>query len=79
MFSGFNSKTAKSRASQVKTSPLFRYDDGCFERGHHFPPRNQHLTRKKESKIMAPLTLNSTIKLLSGYEIPRLGFGVYQT
>ena len=28
---------------------------------------------------MAPLTLNSTIKLPSGHEIPRLGFGVRQT
>ncbi|KAK4151548.1 NADP-dependent oxidoreductase domain-containing protein [Chaetomidium leptoderma] len=28
---------------------------------------------------MAPLTINSTAKLLSGYEMPRLGFGVYQT
>ncbi|KAI1085395.1 aldo-keto reductase [Whalleya microplaca] len=28
---------------------------------------------------MATLNLNSTIKLNSGYEIPRLGFGVYQT
>ncbi len=25
---------------------------------------------------MAPLTINSTIKLPSGYDIPRLGFGV---
>jgi len=25
------------------------------------------------------LTINSTVKLNSGYELPRLGFGVYQT
>ncbi len=28
---------------------------------------------------MAKLDINSKIKLNSGYEIPRLGFGVYQT
>ncbi|KAM7194468.1 NADP-dependent oxidoreductase domain containing protein [Naviculisporaceae sp. PSN 640] len=28
---------------------------------------------------MAPLTINSTFKLNSGYEMPLLGFGVYQT
>ncbi|KAK4208308.1 NADP-dependent oxidoreductase domain-containing protein [Rhypophila decipiens] len=28
---------------------------------------------------MAPLTINSTVKLNSGYEMPLLGFGVYQT
>ncbi|KAL2126983.1 hypothetical protein VTI74DRAFT_11533 [Chaetomium olivicolor] len=28
---------------------------------------------------MAPLSINSTIKLPSGHEIPQLGFGVYQT
>lgn len=25
---------------------------------------------------MAPLTINSTLKLRSGYDIPQLGFGV---
>lgn len=25
---------------------------------------------------MAPLTINSTVKLASGHEMPRLGFGV---
>ncbi|KAH6976281.1 NADP-dependent oxidoreductase domain-containing protein [Ilyonectria sp. MPI-CAGE-AT-0026] len=30
-------------------------------------------------KMASKLTLNSTLKLNSGYEIPRLGFGVYQT
>jgi diketogulonate reductase-like aldo/keto reductase len=29
--------------------------------------------------IMAPLTINSTTRMNSGYEIPLLGFGVYQT
>lgn len=28
---------------------------------------------------MTSYTINSTAKLNSGYEIPRLGFGVYQT
>ncbi len=41
-------------------------------------PRNQHL-KEKDSGTMAPLTINSTVKLPSGHEIPRLGFGVRQT
>lgn len=28
---------------------------------------------------MAPLNINSAVKLNSGYEMPLLGFGVYQT
>ncbi|KAJ3503378.1 hypothetical protein NMY22_g18267 [Coprinellus aureogranulatus] len=39
---------------------------------YHSPSRNVHRT------IMSNLTLNSTVKLSSGYDLPLLGFGVYQ-
>ena len=43
-----------------------------------FPRATKHV-EEKDSGIMAPLTINSTVKLPSGHEIPRLGFGVRQT
>jgi hypothetical protein len=44
---------------------------------NHFtnPPRTFTTT----PPTMAPLTINSTVRMNSGYEIPLLGFGVYQT
>jgi diketogulonate reductase-like aldo/keto reductase len=44
---------------------------------NHFtnPPRTFTTT----PPTMAPLTINSTVRMNSGHEIPLLGFGVYQT
>ncbi|KAI1317570.1 2,5-diketo-D-gluconic acid reductase A [Xylariaceae sp. FL0255] len=38
-----------------------------------------HLQKRSINSMAATYNLNSTFKLNSGYEIPRLGFGVYQT
>ncbi|KAI4749143.1 Aldo/keto reductase [Aureobasidium sp. EXF-12298] len=48
-----------------------------FQVLNHFT--NSSRTFTSSTSIMAKLNINSTVRMNSGYEIPLLGFGVYQT